>query len=366
MQTRTPVVLTMIATTLIIAGLLKSQIGFATQQVPAGGADGAGASAAVPTAAASIASSAGFAVGGQANAARTPAMPLGVNVPLGRRVLAPDSAWNLRIDHVPVDPQSDKLIASMGADAPLHPDFGPEYRGLPSGIPYVVVSGDEKRYPVTFDDGGAESDHALYPIPDNPPIEGVSPGKLPTDEGDHHVIVIDRDNAKLYELYYVRFIDGRWHAGSGAVWELFGDTKRPRGWTSADAAGLPIFPGLVRYDEAVEKGQIDHALRFTVPKTRRAFIPPATHYASRDDSTNLPPMGLRIRLKASVDVNAFPAQVRPILVAMKRYGMILADNGGPFYFSGVPDARWSNDVLNELKKIKGRDFEVIQISGAVN
>ena len=337
-------------TTVVIAGLVWSQIGLAEPQVSTGGRGSVNA----PPATARVGASTQGASTSQAP------MALGANASLGgRRALAPDSAWNTPIDHLPVDPLSDKLIASMGADAPLHPDFGPDYKGLPSGIPYVIVSGDEKRYPVVFDSD--ESDTGLYPIPQNPPIEGVAPGKLPSGDGDHHMIVIDRDNAKLYELYAVNFVDGKWHAGSGAIFDLFGDTKRQRGWTSADAAGLPIFPGLVRYDEAVERGQIDHAFRFTVPKTRRAFTAPASHFASRDDSAALPPMGARVRLKASVDVNAFPAQVRPILVAMKRYGMILADNGSAFYVTGAPDARWHDEDLNQLKKLKGRDFEVVQI-----
>lgn len=327
-------------TAVIIGGLVWSQIGLAEPQT------GPGATTVER--------------GAQAGAGTQSQIPLGVNVSLGgRRVMAPDSAWNTPIDHLPADPLSDKLIASMGADAALHPDFGPEYQGLPSGIPYVVVSGDEKRHPVEFESD--ESDTGLYPIPANPPVEGALPGTMPTKDGDHHMIIIDRDNAKLYELYFVSFKGGKWHAGSGAIFELFGETKRPRGWTSADAAGLPIFPGLVRYDEAVEQKRIEHALRFTVPKTRRAFTEPASHYASRDDNPSLPPMGVRVRLKASVDVSTFPEQVRPILVAMKRYGMILADNGGPFYFSGVPDSRWHQDDLNELKRLKGRDFEVVQI-----
>ena len=338
-------------TTLVIGGLVWSQIGLAEPQVATAGRGSATAPTVAP---------ARVETGTQGTSASQARMALGVNASLnGRRALAADSAWNTPIDHLAVDSQSDKLIASMGADAPLHPDFGTEYQGLPAGIPYVVVSGNEKRYPVVFESD--ESDTVLYPIPLNPPIEGAAPGKLPSGDGDHHLLIIDRDNARLYELYAVRFVDGKWHAGSGAVWDLFGDTKRPRGWTSADAAGLPMFPGLVRYDEAVERGLIDHALRFTAPKTRRAFTAPASHLASRDENPALPPMGVRIRLKASVDVNAFPAQVRPILVAMKRYGMILADNGSPFYVSGAPDPRWRVSDLDQLKKLKGRDFEVVQI-----
>lgn len=355
MHTRALVTSAFVTTSLVIAGLVGSQIGLAEPQDAPGATVGRG-SVVAPTA-----SAARVQAGTQGASTSTAPMALGVNASLGgRRALAPDAAWNIPIDHLSVDPQSDKLIASMGADAALHPDFGTVYRGLPAGIPYVVVSGDEKRYPVVFD-YEAESDHVLYPIPPNPPIEGVAPGKLPSGDGDHHLLVIDRDNSRLYELYNVRFTDGKWHAGSGAVFDLFGDTKRPRGWTSADAAGLPVFPGLVRYDEAVERGLIDHALRFTVAKTRSAFTAPATHAASKDDNPALPPMGLRVRLKASVDVNAYPVQVRPILVAMKRYGMILADNGSPFYFSGAPDPRWHDTDLDQLKKLKGRDFEVVQI-----
>lgn len=340
-------------TTLVIVGLVWSQTGLAERQFAPGEVLGRRPALAVPSAL--------YAEAGTQNASAAPPLALGVNASLGgRRAFAPDSAWNIPIDHLPPDPQSDKMIGLMGGDMPLHPDFGTVYRGVPAGIPYVVVTGDEKRFPVEFD-YEAESDHVLYPIPPNPPIEGVVPGKMPSGDGDHHLLVIDRDNLKLYELYNVRFTSGKWHAGSGAVWELFGDTKRPRGWTSADAAGLAIFPGLVRYDETVEQGQINHALRFTVPKTRNAFTAPASHAAGNDSNQSQPPMGLRIRLKASVDENAFPAQVRPILVAMKRYGMILADNGGPFYFSGAPDPRWSDDDLNQLKKLKGRDFEVVQI-----
>ncbi len=287
---------------------------------------------------------------------------LGVNAALGGfRALAPDSAWNTPVDHLPADPSSQKLIAAIGADAPLHPDFGTQYQGAPWGIPYVVVAGDTKRYPVRFDYAD-ESDDVLYPIPDHPPIEGLPLGKLPVGtDGDRHLIVIDRDHGKLYELFAARFTDGGWQAGAGAVFDLVGDTHRPHGWTSADAAGLPIFPGLVRYDEAVEHGKIEHALRFTARKTRRAYVGPASHWASQATDPSLPPMGVRVRLKASVDPSAFPAQVRPILVALKRYGMILADNGGPFFLSGAPDPRWRDADVDQLKKIRGRDFEVVRM-----
>ena len=302
-----------------------------------------------------------FASMGVAGAAPTPPT-LGVNASLGgARALAADSAWNTPVDHLPSDPASAQMIASMGLDSSLHPDFGTQYNGAPWGIPYVVVPGTQPRYPVTFT-YASESDPVLYPIPQGPPIEGMPAGKLPqNDEGDHHLIMIDRDNAKLYELFEVRFTDGGWHAGSGAVFDLFGDTHRPNGWTSADAAGLPIFPGLVRYDEAVEQGRIEHALRFTVKNTRKAYTWPATHFASKKTDANLPPMGARIRLKASVDAREYPASMRPVIVALKRYGMILADNGGNLFLSGAPDPRWRDADINTLKKLRARDFEVVRM-----
>jgi hypothetical protein len=297
---------------------------------------------------------------------RSAQIALGDNASLGgTRVLAQDSAWNTPIDHLPVDPTSAQLIASIGADAPLHPDFGTKYNGAPLGIPYVVVAGDTRRHPVRFEFAG-ESDHVLYPIPDRPPIEGMPTGKLPTkDDADHHLLILDRDNGKLYELYQLRFTDGGWRAGSGAVFDLFGDTRRPAGWTSADAAGLPIFPGLVRYDEVVELGKIEHALRFTARKTRRAYVAPASHWASAQTDASLPPMGIRVRLKATIDPNTFSARVRPIIVALKRYGMILSDNGGPFFVSGAPDPRWDDAELASLKKLRGRDFEVVRMGSVV-
>lgn len=281
---------------------------------------------------------------------------LGVGASLGGvRVLPGDSAWNTPIDHLPADPLSDKLIAAIGRDNSLHPDFGTTYQGAPLGIPYVVVDTTTPRYPVKFDYAD-ESDDVYYPIPPNPPIEGTVNGK---GDGDRHLLVIDRDHQKLFELLGLKQ-DGRgWKAECGAVWSLFGDTQRPRGWTSADAAGLPIFPGLVRYDEAVEGGKIDHALRFTAKKTARAFLAPASHWASKDPEG--PPMGLRLRLKASIDPKKFPPQVRAVVVALKRYGMILADNGGALFLSGAPDARWNDSDIGQLKQLHGKDFEVVQM-----
>jgi hypothetical protein len=215
--------------------------------------------------------------------------------------------------------------------------------------------------PVSFDYDD-ESDPGPYPIPPSAPIEGGV-----SANGDRHVIVVDVDNWKLYELFDARPVNGgtSWTAGSGAIFDLATSTLRPEGWTSADAAGLPIFAGLVRYDEAVTRGEIAHALRFTCPQTRRAYVPPARHYASSNTSPNLPPMGMRIRLKASVDISGFPAEVRVILTAMKKHGMLLADNGGGFFVSGAPDPRWNDENIDRLKEIRGSDFEVVRMDGLV-
>jgi hypothetical protein len=311
--------------------------------------------------------------GGDAALAAPGQIALGVGGSLGgARALPPDSPWNTPIDHLPADPASAKYIAAIGLDAPLHPDFGTRWKGAPWGIPYVVVSGDTPRFPVKFE-YASESDDALYPIPPNPPIEGTIEGKGDgkdggkggSSDGDRHLIVIDRDHQKIYEILALRWADGGWRGACGAVWSLFGETRRPGGWTSADAAGLPIFPGLVRYDEVVELGKVEHALRFTARKTARAYLAPANHFASRDASDALPPMGLRLRLKASVDVSAFPQRVRPILIALKRYGMFLADNGGPLFLSGAPDPRWNDGELEALKKLRARDFEVVRMGNLV-
>jgi hypothetical protein len=239
----------------------------------------------------------------------------------------------------------------------LHPDFGSGlWDGGPIGIPYDVVSSKTPRTRVSFDDA-EESDRVPYPIPKSVRIEG---GRA--SSGDRHAILVDEEACKLYELYalYPK-PGGGWKAGSGAVWSLRSDQLRPAGWTSADAARLPIFPGLARYDE-VGRGVIDHALRFTAPRTRRAYVYPARHDASSSDDPSLPPMGLRVRLKASFDVSGFPPQARVILVALKRYGMILADNGSPWYISGAPNRHWNNDDLHTLSRVTGADLEVVDTS----
>ena len=299
-------------------------------------------------------------------AAQTPSVApdLGANASVhGKAVFPADDAWNRDISSAPVDPRSDALIASIGKAKPLHPDFGAAWQGNPNGIPYVVVPGSQTKVPIQFTDYGGESDPGPYPIPGNAPIEGGV-----HSEGDRHVLVLDRDNWMLYELFRAfPAAEGRpWRAASGAVFDLKKRTpQRPAGWTSADAAGLPIFPGLVRYDEVVERKEITHALRFTVRKSRRAYVPPATHFASRSNDPNLPPMGMRARLKAGYDLSKFPAPAQVILTALKKYGMIVADNGGDWFVSGAPDPRWDDEILGTLKRVKGGDFEVVEMGGLV-
>ncbi|HEY7398173.1 MAG TPA: hypothetical protein VH538_07725 [Gaiellaceae bacterium] len=271
----------------------------------------------------------------------------------GCPVFPASSVWNERVDALPVAAGSATLIRSIGLDATLHPDFGSGlYDGQRIGIPYVVVSGrSTPRYRPSFEYSD-ESDRGPYPIPRNVPIEGG---------GDRHALVVDRDTCTLYELYALRRHGSGWEAGSGAIWSLRSNALRPATWTSADAAGLPILPGLARYDE-VAVGAIDHALRFTAPRTRRAFVYPARHYASDSTDPSLPPMGLRVRLKASFDTRGFLPQARVVLEALKRYGMILADNGSPWYVTGAPGPRWSNDDLHALERVTGADFEVVDTS----
>ncbi len=288
--------------------------------------------------------------------------PLGPNVSLkGRRPFPDDNPWNRDISQEPVDPNSNAIVESIGLAKSLHPDFGTVWQGAPSGIPYVVVDSKQPRVPVQFQYGD-ESDPGPYPIPADAPIEGG-----PNAKGDRHVLVIERDTWKLYETFSSYPQDGgkSWKASSGAVFDLNSNKLRPAGWTSADAAGLPIFAGLVRYDEVIELKAIRHALRFTVRRSRRAYVPPATHYASRLTDANLPPMGMRVRLKASVDVSKFSPAARVILTALKRYGMIVADNGGDWFISGAPDPRWNDEEIATLKRIKGRDFEVVKMNGLV-
>lgn len=272
--------------------------------------------------------------------------------------------WNVPVDQLPVHSQSAAYINTIGAGAEFHADFGsgvwPPDSNSPIGIPYVVVSGNQPGVSVSFEYDD-ESDHVPYPIPPNPPIEGG-----PEGEGDRHILMLDADNCVLYELYHAYPAgDGvSWTAGSGAVFDLYSHVLRPDGWTSADAAGLPILPGLVRYDE-VESGEIRHALRFTVPETQRAYVWPGRHFASDLTGLEYPPMGQRFRLQADYDISGFSPQAQVIAQAMKTYGLILADNGSPWYVSGAPDERWDNDVLHELDVIVGGDFEAVDVSSLI-
>jgi hypothetical protein len=264
--------------------------------------------------------------------------------------------WNLPVDKLPVAKNSDTLVNTIGADRPVHADFGSgTYGGGPIGIPYVNVSAHQRKVRVSFDYSD-ESDKGPYPIPRNVPIEG---GR--NSSGDRHAILVDRTHCKLYELYALYPKGGGWHAGSGAIWNLRSNHLRPKGWTSADAAGLPIFPGLARWSEA-RHGAIHHALRFTVPDTRKAFIYPARHFASNSTDPSLPAMGQRFRLKASFDISGFPRQARIVLTALKKYGMIVADNGSSWFISGAPSPRWNNDQLHTLGRVTGRDFEAVDTS----
>jgi hypothetical protein len=270
-----------------------------------------------------------------------------------------DSLWNENISSAPVDPNSNAIINFIGGTVPVHPDFGSGlYNGSSNGIDYLVVDSTQSFVPINFTAYGSESDPGPMPIPASAPIEGYpNPGN-----GDRHVLVIDNANCWLYELYssYPQ-TDGSWDAASAAVWDLTADEQRPYTWTSADAAGLPIFPGLVRYDE-VAAGAINHALRFTLQSSQAAFIPPATHWAANSTNPLAAPMGMRLRLKSSFDISGFSATNQVILTALKTYGMIMADNGSSMYITGAPNNNWDNDDLHNLGNVTASDFEVIQMN----
>ena len=266
-----------------------------------------------------------------------------------------DFSTNQRGDALPVAPDSAAIVRSIGLDGSIHADFGSGlWDGGPIGIPYDVVRGHTKRSRVRFE-YASESDRVRYPIPRGVKIEGG-----PEADGDRHALLVDRDRCKLFELFHLRKEGGRWTAGSGATWNLRKTKLRPRGWTSADAAGLPILPLLARYQE-VRKGRITHALRMTVSQSRRAFVWPARHFASSDADPALPRMGERLRLKASVDISGRPRQARGIARAVKEYGLIVADNGSDWYVSGAPHRGWDNDQLHALDALEGRDFEVVKV-----
>ena len=276
----------------------------------------------------------------------------------GFRPFASDNPWNKDISASPVDSNSSAIISFIGPTIGLHPDFGSgQYQGSNIGIPYVVVGGTQAQVGVNFTAYGDESDPGPMPVPGNAPIEGD-----PNPAGDRHVLVLDNSNCFLYEFFNsVPNSNGSWNADSAAVWDLLANEQRPWGWTSADAAGLPIFPGLVRYDE-VAAGQIQHAIRVTLPQSRAAMIPPASHWAANSTSPNAPPMGMRLRLKSSYDISGFSANVQVILTAMKKFGLIMADNGSAMYISGAPDSRWDNDDLHNLSQVPASAFEVVQMT----
>jgi hypothetical protein len=262
------------------------------------------------------------------------------------------NVWNHRVDGLPVHPGSDGYVATIGLGKPLHPDFSD---GGGYGIPINIVGASTSRSQVSFEYAD-ESDHIGYPIPAEPRIEGGS---------DRHILLVDTDACRLYELFAAQRTGSGWQAGSGATWDLRSNALRPEGWTSADAAGLPILPGLARHEE-VAAGVIRHALRFTAPQTCDGYLYPARHEAGSGSCTSRPPMGLRIRLKASVDISGFGPQSRVILMALREYGAILADNGSAWYITGAPSSGWDDDELHDLHQITGAAFEVVDTSGFVN
>jgi hypothetical protein len=268
----------------------------------------------------------------------------------GCALLPSSNPLNTDISRAPVDPNSARYVASIGLGAHLHPDFGtnPGY-----GIPYTVVGPGQPKVPITFTEFGEESDPGPYPIPANAPVEGAG------EPGDRHVLVLQRGSCKLYELYAAQRTGAGWAAGSGAVFNLRSNALRPAGWTSADAAGLPILPLLVRYPE-VRAGRIDHALRVTVERTQRGYIRPATHLASSSSDPSLPPMGLRLRLRASYSLAGFHGQSLIVLRALKRFGLIVADNGSSWYITGAPDPRWNDEDLDQIKRVPGSAFEAVR------
>ncbi len=282
-----------------------------------------------------------------ATAARLPQAP-------GCPVFPASSPWNQRVDTLPVAAGSARLVASIGTDDSLHADFGSGlWEGGPIGIPITVVRGTQAKSRVAFEYAD-ESDKGPYPIPRNVAIEG---GR--SSDGDRHALIVDRDRCALYELFALHpTAGGGWRAGSGAIFDLRSNKLRPAGWTSADAAGLPILPGLARYED-VARGRIDHALRFTVQRSRRAYVFPARHFASDSTDPSLPPMGLRLRLKKGYPIAGFPPQARIVLQALKDYGMIVADNGSDWFVSGAPHRKWSNAELRTLHEVPGSAFEVV-------
>lgn len=330
----------------VLPGLLLTLIACGGGPATGGGSGGSGGG------------SGGSGSGGNSQACN--ALSTGQEASLGGfRSFSSSNAWNQDISAVPADSNSANIIGFIGPTIGLHPDFGSgQYQGSDIGIPYVVVDSSQSPVTINFTAYGDESDPGPMPVPSNAPIEGdPNPGS-----GDRHVLVLNKSNCWLYELYSAYpNTDGSWNAGSAAVWDLTADGQRPWTWTSADAAGLPIFPGLIRFDE-VAAGQINHAVRFTLPLSRAAMVPPASHWAANSTNANAAPMGMKLRLKSSYDISTFPASVQVILTALKKYGMIMADNGSAMYLSGAPDSRWNNNDLHTLSQVPASEFEVVEMN----
>jgi hypothetical protein len=350
------------AQVLLNGGALSTVVNSSTQITATGNVSSAGTytiGVQNPDPGSSASSTVNFTVNGATQTASCSGMSLGQGANLnGFRPFPDDNLWNKDVSASLLDANSNAIINFIGATVSVHADFGAgQYQGSTIGIPYTAIGSQQSLTPINYQAYGDESDPGPMPISLGAPIEGYpNPGS-----GDRHVLVLDNANCFLYELYSSYPQATVWNADSGAVWDLSAEEQRPWGWTSADAAGLPIFPGLVRYDE-VAAGQIRHAIRFTVSKSKAAMTPPASHFAGNSSDPNAPPMGMRIRLKASFNASTYSAANQVILAAMKKYGLILADNGSSMYISGAPDDRWDNDDLHNLGNLKASDFEVVQIS----
>ena len=350
------------ATVELAGAALKTTFVSATQLTASGSQSVSGTYAVTvsnPNPGASSSAAINLTVNGSVQSSACSGISIGAGASLNGFVPFPaNNAWNENISAAAVDPNSSALINFIGPSIGLHPDFGAGlYNGSSIGIPYAVVGAQQAPVNVIFNAYGDESDPGPMPIAANAQIEGYpNPGN-----GDRHVLVLDNANCWLYELYGASVnSDGTWNAGSAAVWDLENYNQRPLTWTSADAAGLAIFPGLARYDE-VASGEIKHALRFTLQNSRAAFVLPATHWAANSTNANAAPMGMRLRLKASFDLSSYSAANQVILKALQQYGMIMADNGSSMYISGAPDARWNNDDLHLLGGVVASDFEVVQM-----
>jgi hypothetical protein len=350
------------AQVLLNGAALPTTVNSATQLTATGIASVAGTFAITvknPDPGSSSSSSVNFQVNGSTQTSNCSGMSLGQGASLNGFVSFPsDNLWNKDISTAPVDANSAALLAFIGPAIGLHADFGAgQFQGSTIGIPYQIVNGQQALTSINFTAYGSESDPGPMPIPLNAPIEGYpNPGT-----GDRHVLILDTANCFLYEMDSSYPQASSWNADSAAVWDLQADGQRPYTWTSADAAGLPIFPGLIRYDE-VAAGEIKHAIRFTLQHSRAAFTPPASHWAANSSSASAAPMGMRLRLKASFNISTFSAANQVILTAMKKYGLIMADNGSSMYISGSPDDRWDHNDLHALGSVTAADFDVVQMN----